>query len=94
MAAITRISSLLAELHFTLPKPPLVWSANLTILLSANPIQHVRTKHVEFDLNLLEKRYSRAVLLSNTFRLLIKLHFLSLKSFQASDLCFASQTQS
>lgn len=51
VAEITWISSLLAELHFPLSKPPVAWCDNLsTVLLSANPIQHARTKHLELDL--------------------------------------------
>uniref|UniRef100_A0A803P722 Reverse transcriptase Ty1/copia-type domain-containing protein n=1 Tax=Cannabis sativa TaxID=3483 RepID=A0A803P722_CANSA len=48
---LTWLHSLLTELHLTLPRPPIVWCDNLsTILLTANPILHARTKHIELDL--------------------------------------------
>lgn len=51
VAEIFWISYLLEELQISLPKKPTIWCDNLsTVLLSANPIQHARTKHVELDL--------------------------------------------
>lgn len=51
VAAISWISYLLEELQISLPKTPTIWCDNLsTVLLSANPIQHARTKHVELGL--------------------------------------------
>ena len=48
---ITWLRSLLSELQCPLVKPPLVWCDNLsTVLLSANPVLHARTKHIELDL--------------------------------------------
>ncbi|RVX22010.1 Retrovirus-related Pol polyprotein from transposon RE1 [Vitis vinifera] len=48
---ITWLRSLLSELQLLLAKPPLVWCDNLsTVLLSANPVLHARTKHIELDL--------------------------------------------
>lgn len=45
------INSLLRELGFLPSKRPVVWCDNLsTVSLSANPIQHARTKHIEIDL--------------------------------------------
>ena len=41
----------MSELQLLLAKPPLVWCDNLsTVLLSANPVLHARTKHIELDL--------------------------------------------
>lgn len=58
------ISSLLRELQLPLSRPPIVCYDNLSIvLLSANPIQHVRTKHVELDLYLVRERVAKEVLL-------------------------------
>lgn len=52
VAELTWIQSLLSELH--VPKyhqPPQVFCDNLsTVLLSANPVMHSRTKHIELDL--------------------------------------------
>lgn len=48
---ITWITSLLDELKIHLPKPPFIWYDNLsTILLSANLVQHARTKHIVLTL--------------------------------------------
>lgn len=48
---ITWITSQLIELKYPLLTIPTVWYDNLsTVLLSANPIQHARRKHVELDL--------------------------------------------
>ena len=48
---ITLLRSLLSELQIPLAKPSLVWCDNLsTVLLSANPVLHARTKHIELDL--------------------------------------------
>ena len=50
-AKITWLTALLSELRLTLPRTPAVWCDNLSIvLLSANPILHARTKHIELDL--------------------------------------------
>lgn len=45
-AELTWISSLLTELDIHLPHPPVVWCDKSTVLLSANPVQHARTKHI------------------------------------------------
>lgn len=43
--------SLFSELQVKLPSAPTLWSDNVSaIALSANPILHARTKHVEIDL--------------------------------------------
>ena len=48
---ITWLTALLSELRITLPRTPAVWCDNLsTVLLSANPILHARTKQIELDL--------------------------------------------
>lgn len=45
------IQSLFSDLHLVLPRPPTLWCDNLgTVHLSANPILHSRTKHVELDI--------------------------------------------
>lgn len=57
VAEITWISSLLTELHFPLPRPPVAWCDNLSVvLLSANPIQHTRRKHLQLDLYFVQEK--------------------------------------
>lgn len=66
VAEITWISSSLTELNFILPKPSVAWGDNLnTILLSATPIQHARTKHVELDLYFVREKVLQGALLSS-----------------------------
>ena len=60
VAEITCLRSLLSELQLPLAKPPLVWCDNLsTILLSANPIFHARTKHIKLDLYFVREKVIR-----------------------------------
>lgn len=62
-AELTWISSLLTELDIHLPQPPVVWCDNLsTVLLSANPVQHARTKHIEIDLYFVREKVQRGQL--------------------------------
>ena len=50
----------MSELQLPLAKPPLVWCDNLsTILLSANPIFHARTKHIKLDLYFVREKFIR-----------------------------------
>lgn len=51
VAEITWIQSLLSELQVSVSKTPVIWCDNLSaVLLSANPMLHARTKHIEIDL--------------------------------------------
>ena len=51
VAEVTRIQSLLFEMQCKTPRISVMWCDNLSIvLLSANPILHARTKHIELDL--------------------------------------------
>jgi hypothetical protein len=44
------VEALLKELGVSLPQKPCLWYDNLgAIYLSANPVFHVRTKHIEID---------------------------------------------
>ena len=62
-AEITWLISLLSELRITLPRTPAVWCDNLsTVLLSANPILHARTKHIELDLYFVRKKVIRKLI--------------------------------
>ncbi|XP_060969448.1 uncharacterized mitochondrial protein AtMg00810-like [Cannabis sativa] len=48
---VTWLQSLLQELHVSSPGVPSIWCDNQsTVLLTANPILHARTKHIELDL--------------------------------------------
>ncbi|XP_073022027.1 secreted RxLR effector protein 161-like [Primulina eburnea] len=45
------LQSLITELHIPLSKTPVLWCDNLsTISLSANPVLHSKSKHIELDL--------------------------------------------
>ncbi|KAL6350242.1 hypothetical protein AAG906_004187 [Vitis piasezkii] len=60
VAEITWLRSLLSELQLLRAKPPLVWCDNLsTVLLSANPVLHARTKQIEFDLYFVREKIIR-----------------------------------
>ena len=51
VAEITWIKSLLFELQVPILKTPIIWCDNLsTVMISANPVLHARTKHIEIDL--------------------------------------------
>ncbi|KAL6336283.1 hypothetical protein AAG906_014452 [Vitis piasezkii] len=55
-AEVTWIQSLIYELQCKTPRIPVLWCDNLsTVLLSANPILHARTKHIELDLYFVRK---------------------------------------
>ncbi|PON70287.1 hypothetical protein PanWU01x14_082110 [Parasponia andersonii] len=50
-AEITWIQSLLYELQVSQSRTPITWCDNLsTVLMSADPVLHARTKHIELDL--------------------------------------------
>ena len=50
-AEIMWLKWLLSELQIPLHQTPLIWCDNLsTVALSANPVLHARTKHLELDL--------------------------------------------
>ena len=51
-AEIRWIHSLLTELGLTVKQPSLIWCDNVSAkALSANPVQHARSKHIEIDLH-------------------------------------------
>ena len=48
---ISWIKALLEKLQILCTRTPTIWCDNLnTVLLSTNPVQHARTKHIELDL--------------------------------------------
>ena len=57
VAEASWLRQLLLELHQPLRRSTLVYCDNVsTVYLSTNPIQHQRTKHVEFDLHFVRER--------------------------------------
>ncbi|KZV54184.1 hypothetical protein F511_36903 [Dorcoceras hygrometricum] len=62
-AELLWIRSLLTELQVSVPSIPLLWCDNLsTIALSANPVLHARTKHIELDLHFVREKILSNVL--------------------------------
>jgi len=57
VAEVSWLRQLLVELHVPLSKAALVYCDNIsTVYMSANPVQHQRTKHVEIDLHFVRER--------------------------------------
>lgn len=51
-AELVWLTSLFSNFRISLPKPPIIWCDNLSVVyLSANPILHSKTKHVELDIH-------------------------------------------
>lgn len=60
VAEMTWIKALLEELQVSCSKRPVIWCDNLsTVLLSANPVQHARTKHIELDIYFVREKVVR-----------------------------------
>jgi hypothetical protein len=57
VAEATWLRQLLLELHSPLRRATLVYCDNISVVyMSANPVQHQRTKHIEIDLNFVRER--------------------------------------
>ena len=57
VAEVSWLRQLLAELHAPVSRAALVYCDNIsTVYMSANPVQHQRTKHVEIDLHFVRER--------------------------------------
>ena len=60
VAEVTWLNSLLEELQVKTARIPEVWCDNLsTVHLSANPVLHARTKHVELDLYFVREKVAQ-----------------------------------
>jgi hypothetical protein len=58
------VQSLLQELGVSQPHPPILWCDNIgATYLSANPVFHTRTKHIEVDYHFVRERESQKRLL-------------------------------
>ncbi|GAA0173537.1 transmembrane signal receptor [Lithospermum erythrorhizon] len=56
-AEISWLVSLFGELHLPVSKPPILWCDNLrATYLSANPVFHARTKHIENDFHFVREK--------------------------------------
>jgi histone deacetylase 1/2 len=57
------IQSLLRELRISQPRPPVLWCDNLgATYLTANPVFHARTKHIEVDFHFLREKVAQGAL--------------------------------
>ena len=57
------VQSILKELGLCLPRPPVLWCENLgATYLTANPVFHARTKHIEVDFHFVRERVAMGAL--------------------------------
>lgn len=62
-AEATWIQSLLKDLGVHQPRPPVLWCDNLgATYLTANPIFHARTKHIEVDFHFVREKVAMGAL--------------------------------
>jgi hypothetical protein len=57
------MQSLLRELHVHQARPPVLWCDNLgATYLTANPVFHARTKHIEVDFHFVREKVAQGAL--------------------------------
>jgi histone deacetylase 1/2 len=62
-AEATWLQSLLKELRIAQPRPPVLWCDNLgATYLTANPVFHARTKHIEVDFHFVREKVALGAL--------------------------------
>jgi histone deacetylase 1/2 len=62
-AEVIRIETLLKELGIKLSERPCLWCDNMgATYLSANPVFHARTKHIEIDFHFVRERVAKRLL--------------------------------
>jgi hypothetical protein len=60
---VTWVQSVLRELGVFLPRPPVLWCDNLSATyLSANPVFHAWTKHIEVDFHFVREKVMQGAL--------------------------------
>lgn len=63
MVEVIWLQSLLLELGMFQSRPPVLWCDNLgATYLSANPVFHAHTKHIEIDFHFVQERVTRRAL--------------------------------
>jgi len=62
-AEVTWVQSVLKELGVPQPRPPILWCDNLSATyLTANPVFHARTKHIEVDFHFVREKVALGAL--------------------------------
>ncbi|KAD4180455.1 hypothetical protein E3N88_29046 [Mikania micrantha] len=74
VAELTWLEALLSELNVAMKSTPVLWCDNLgATYLSANPVFHARTKHIEVDFHFFREKVAQGKLLVQFIPLMIKL---------------------
>jgi hypothetical protein len=77
------LRNLLLELHRPLDKATVVYFDNISVVyMSANPVQHRRTKYIELDIHFVREKVALGALRVLHFHLVINLQIFLLKGWQ------------